>query len=120
MLSCVSSHNNENNTNCYEGSTHYLMTLLGAAMHVFDFISAQNLKVIMTNDKEALQTKNNVGNCPTFGKKQAYQYKHNIAAINHIDEAVIIWVSFAATGPGYLAATESNMNTSVYRYLDSI
>lgn len=41
-------------------------------------------------------------------------------AINHIDEAVIIWVSFAATGPGYLAATESNMNTSVYRYLDSI
>lgn len=77
MLSCVSSHNNENNTNCYEGSTHYLMKLLGAAMHVFDFISAQNLKVIMTNDKEALQTKNNVGNCPTFGKKQAYQHKHN-------------------------------------------
>lgn len=87
-------------------------------MHVV-FISAQNLKVIMTNDKEALQTKSNVGNCPTFGKKQAYQH-NNIAAINHIDEAVIIWVSFAATGPGYLAATESNMNTFVYRYLDSI
>lgn len=72
----IYSHNNENNTNCYEGSTHYLMKLLGAAMHVV-FISAQNLKVIMTNDKEALQTKKNVGNCPTFGKKQAYQHKHN-------------------------------------------
>lgn len=58
MLSCVSSHNNENNTNCYEGSTHYLMKLLGAAMHVvFDFISAQNLKVITTNDEETLQIK---------------------------------------------------------------
>lgn len=57
---------------------------------------------------------------PHLVKKQAYQHKHIIPAISHIDEGVIIWVSFAATGPGHLAATDSDMNSSVYEYLDSI
>ncbi|MEE6512677.1 hypothetical protein FKM82_019812 [Ascaphus truei] len=52
----------------------------------------------------------------TVGKKQtAYQHKHLIPAVKHGGGVVMIWASFAATGPGNLAVIELTMNSSVYQ-----